>query len=55
MAERSRAVATLLSVANFEDQLHAHRIPEVKMDWWLRGKKRAAASLSEDETIELSR
>ncbi len=26
---RSRAVAAFLSVANFEDQLHAHRIAEV--------------------------
>src|SRR5690242_9923123 len=30
MAQRTRAVATFLRVAHFEDQLHAHRIPNLK-------------------------
>jgi hypothetical protein len=32
MAESVRTVATFPGVANFENQLHAHRIPEAAMD-----------------------
>jgi hypothetical protein len=31
MAKSPRTIATFLSVANLEDQLHAHRIPEAGM------------------------
>lgn len=35
VAKSPRAIATFLGVANFEDQLHANRIPEAGMDWHL--------------------
>ena len=36
MAQRAREIATFLSIVNFQDQLHASRIPEAEEPWHLR-------------------
>jgi hypothetical protein len=48
MAESTRAIATFLSVANFEDELHAYRIPEEEVDWRVRGSTERSATSDYD-------
>src|SRR5258708_19408080 len=47
MTECTRVVATFLRVANFEDQLHPHRIPDTEKAVRPRGVVREASSLRE--------
>jgi hypothetical protein len=36
MAQRAREITAFLSIVNFEDQLHASRIPEAEESWYIR-------------------
>jgi hypothetical protein len=46
MAQCTRTVATFLPVANFENQLHAHRIPEAETDGISEPPLRVATPIS---------